>query len=341
MNFQAVFCTVFDKNYLFQGVTLYRSLERALPSFKLYCLALDAPSVDTLQKLQLRSLSVVTLADLPQDQVQEIRNVASYGQFCWAMQPLICKYVLDQGNPHSTYIEADAYFFSSPVPLLQEIGNYSACVAPHWYSSSNLGLEAIAGKYCTHFNYFKNDTPGREVLEYWRTQCFLYRKEKPLYYPGQLALNDWPSLFPQVYELKNRGAGVAPWNVQQYVLGANQKNQNTCPTVDGNDVIFYHYHQLVYTTHGQLELGLYPLSDKIIETFYAPYVRALVEAEKLVKAVNPHFKYKREVPPPPSILQSLLSANLNLFKKATQPLRRKLKGNYNVFPLSFFGIKNG
>lgn len=330
---EPIFCTVFDKNYLFQGLTLYRSLEKVLPRFKLYCLALDEVSVTTIQKLNLKNLLILELSDLNQNHVNEIRALTSYGQFCWSMQPLTCLAVLNLEESHVTYIEADAYFFSSPIPLLQEMEGKAASVAPHWYSSRYLKYEAISGLYCTHFNFFRNTPEGRECLEYWRELNFRYRKEKPLSYPGQLGLNDWTTRFKQVGELKNRGAGVAPWNIQNYRISIDFTGK---PMVDGKEVIFYHFHQFSKCSDGTFECGHYPLSDSAMNAFYKPYVIELLESMEQVHRVDPDFHNIRVVSQPPSVMEAILSGSLEKLKKATQKFRRILKGTYNVHPEEFF-----
>lgn len=43
-------------------------------------------------------------------------------------------------------------------------------------------------------------------------------KEHDDSFGDQMYLNNWPLIFDNVYEVQNKGAGVAPWNITQYKL---------------------------------------------------------------------------------------------------------------------------
>lgn len=321
-----VFCTVFDKNYLYQGVVLYRSLLSHSPDFVLYCLALDEVAVKTLESLQYPHLKVVSLSQLNQGWIEWIKQRTTYGQFCWSMQPVLCHYILEIGEPSVTYLEADSCFFSNPEPLFQELSQDSISLSPHWFTPKFEYLGEQSGKYCTQFNYFKNDDHGRACLEYWREQNFEYRKELPYEVPGQYCLNYFEEKFKGVHVLTNRGAGVAPWNVQQYTLST----KDGVPQVNGKPVIFYHFHQLGSYLEEYFDLGTYPLSETAIDLFYRPYLKELRRVEVEVRVKFPDFNFKKRILAPPSIFKSLFTADLNCLKKAVRGFQRKWFGNYNV-----------
>lgn len=321
-----IFCTIFDKNYLFQGIALFRSLKKTVPNFKLYCLALDPICEAMLRKLAYPKLVVVSLSDFNPETLTTIKSRASHGQFCWTTQPMLCQYVLKKGEASVTYLESDSWFFSSPDPLFQEIGELSISLSPHAYTPMFRIHEAESGKFCTQFNYFKNDANGIACVESWLENCLKYRADKPYAFPGQLCLNDWEDQFKGVLVLSHKGEGVAPWNVQKYVIDRKQEQVR----IDESPLIFYHFHQLMKTGDDSFDLGDYPLPNEAIEWIYKPYMKELLEVEKTLLKVDPEFKYSRIKPTAPKLLNSILTFKPSEVKKSLRAIKKRLKGVHNV-----------
>jgi hypothetical protein len=170
------------------------------------------------------------------------------------------------------------------------------------------------------------------VLNYWKSSCLQYTGEKPLVYPGQTSLDDWPERFDGVHVLEHPGAGVAPWNIQHRKV----ESPNSAPHVDGTPVVFYHFHQYGRYENGAHELGSYPLSTQIIESIYGPYVRAIEAAEQEVRALDPGFSHRRTYRNNKSFGEILKSATGQDFLEYIRILKRKIRGTYNVFPDEYF-----
>jgi hypothetical protein len=331
-----IYCTLFDKNYLYQGVALYQSLVRHAGNFKLYALCMDQAAYTMLGKMNLENLIALRVEDMLTPQLEEVRSLTTHGQFCWVCQPIICKYILDRFNVEMvTYLESDSLFFSSPEPLFDEMADRSVTLVPHNYAPEFDNSEA-AGIFCVQFNAFKNNAVGREVLEYWKEWCFKYRKSAPLEYPGQTSLDNWPIQFQGIAVIKHIGAGVAPWNVSGYKLTM----ENSIPLVNDEPVVFYHYHQYGRFKNGDHELGNYPFNQDVIDYFYSPYVAELRLAEMSVHRLDPTFVYRREYQASYIFLNMLRSLSLISIKEYLSKFKRKLRGSYNILPDSYFNQKN-
>jgi hypothetical protein len=203
------YCTLFDKNYLYQGVALYQSLVRHAGDFKLYVLCMDEISYSVLHGMRLDNLIPLRVEDILTESLKEVRNRTTHGQFCWVCQPVICQYILKHFKVDLiTYLESDSLFFSSPEPIFDEMGSNSVTLVPHNYSSE-FDNSKTAGTFCVQFNAFKNDQIGSAVLEYWKEWCFKYDKSEPLQYPGQTNLDHWTEKFDNVAVIHNVGAGMA------------------------------------------------------------------------------------------------------------------------------------
>jgi hypothetical protein len=326
------FCTLFDKNYLYQGVALHRSLVRHAGDFRLYALCMDSTAFAVIEKLRCETLTPVHVDELLTAEVEAVRRRTTHGQFCWVCQPLICQYVLDHFDVDMvTYLESDSLFFSNPEVLFDEIGPRSVSLSPHNYSAEFQNAD-LSGKFCTQFNAFRNDAVGRAVLAHWTASCFRYDKSAPRAFPGQTELDDWPERFEGVAVIRHPGAGVAPWNIRGYRLNGTGET----PTVNGVPVVFYHYHQYGRFKNGAHELGGYPLTRDVVDCFYRPYVAAVREAERAVHAVDPTFMFRREYENGSTLSEVLRSFSVPRLTAYLQVLKRKLRGRYNVFPDAYF-----
>ena len=308
-------------------MALYRSLVKTVKEFKLYVLCMDQLAYDMIVKIGKTDLIPVNLSEIEDDETLIVKGRTTHGQFCWVCQPLICTYILDQFKVDMvTYLEADSIFFSDPAVLFKELEGYSVSLVAHRYTPRFDNTKS-AGKYCVQFNAFRNNSEAREVLAYWRKSCFKYTKDKPTYYPGQTSLDDWPKLFKGIKEIVHIGAGVAPWNVQQYALGTSREGI----TVNDVPLIFYHYHQYCRYEDGSHELGNYPLTKGVINNIYVPYIKELDKVEKWVQSIDPTFIYKRELKRPKTFVHIMLAYLSDDLKMYVNTLLRKIKGTYNVY----------
>jgi len=326
------YCTLFDKNYLYQGVALHDSLLATTRNFKLYALAMDDDAYAMLQKLNRDTLIPVKLDQLLTEEVCVIRGQTTHGQFCWVNQPLICEYLLDYYQLEMvTYLESDSYFFSDPELLFEELGSDSVSLVPHNFSSEFDNTES-AGRFCVQFNAFRNDGRARAVLADWKAANFQYHKTDPRAYPGQTCLDDWPVKYSGVKVIENCGAGVAPWNVRGYILGES----SGAPTVNGRPVVFYHFHQYGRLISGEHDLGSYPMTSDVIDMFYRPYIQALRRSKAAVINADPLFKHQRFFKEYVRLSDLFGAPSIEKFSSFIGGVKRKLRGRFNVFPDNYF-----
>jgi hypothetical protein len=293
---------------------------------------MDSEAYGFIVKAALPHLVPIEVSNLCTPEVAEVRERTTHGQFCWVCQPLICSYILDVYKVDMvTYLEADSLFFNNPEPLYDELNDYSVSLVSHRFPPHN-DQSSVSGKYCVQFNAFKNDDVSRKVLEYWKSCCLRYTRDKLTCYPGQTALDDWPERFSGVVEISHLGAGIAPWNVMQYEL----TRHNATVEVNGQPAIFYHYHQYLRYKNGSHELGNYKLSDSVIEYFYKPYILLLADVQQWACSIDPLFVYRREAESPKTLIQAMSSLCINDVKEWLYHAKRKYMGTYNVYPAQHF-----
>jgi len=319
------YCTLFDKNYMIYGLALHASLLRhhAQP-FRLYMLAMDKTCEAALRKLELENVVVVALEEIVTPDKAWMHERMTFGQICWTSQPLLCKYVLARGADEVTYLEADSYFFADPQVLFDEVGARSVSLVPHAYAPGH-DQTATSGVFCVQFNLFRNDAPGRELLEVWEQACMQYTKERSGWYPGQLCMDAWPERSAAVCVVQNPGAGVAPWNVSRYRIGGTP----AAPTVDGRPVVFYHFHELAFMGDGAFFLSSYALGRDAIDVIYRPYLEELASLWRQLRVKLPGFDHCKSFRSP-GLWSSLASLDRKRWRAYLKYLLLRTKGRRNI-----------
>lgn len=295
-NTTMVFCTLFDKNYLDKGLALYYSMNKHMKSYRLYIFAFDKITYDILEQMDLENVVVIFINDIDDDELWNVKSERTEGEFCWTCTPVIIKHVLTRfGEKWCTYLDADCYFFSSPAKELKKLidSGKSVGIVEHRFKEDGGYARYIKrnGKYCVQFNTFLNNKQGMEVLNEWRKNCIKWchaRYENGLF-GDQLYLNSWCNDYNCIYEVKNHGIGMAPWNINNYSLKAKGKSlifENDV-TKENFKLIYYHFHAVKYLNKNIVFLSIWKGKKrdhyKKIRIIYGEYL-------KIIKAIRRYLK---------------------------------------------------
>ncbi len=308
------FCTLFDSNYLTRGLALYRSLEATGTDFQLFIFAFDDLAYDMLTRLSLSRATIISMDEFEDERLRRIKGTRTQGEYCWTCSCFSIKYVLEHYHlPEVTYLDSDIYFFATPDILLKEFDASGAdvLITGHRYTP-RYDQTATSGKYCVQFMTFKNNANGMQVLNWWCNRCdeWCYARFEDGKFGDQKYLDDWPERFQGVHELQHIGGGAAPWNIQQYLVTAG-------PQVDGQPVVFYHFHNLRLFDH-QADLSSYQLSKSVRELIYRPYLVALADIYQYLQRQGfPNFR------------QGILEWDAGRVHTVLRKLRRSLHGINN------------
>lgn len=302
---------------------MYESLVRQSNRFHLYVFAFDNQSLELLRQLQLPHLTVISLSEFEDEQLLAVKPSRSRGEYCWTSTPSTILYVLERfGLDHCTYLDADLYFFADPAVLLKELGTQSVLITAHRFSAPYADA-LLNGKYCVQFMTFRSDVAGLRVLHWWRQACldWCYNRLEDGKFGDQKYLDDWTTRFEGVHELRHLGGGVAPWNVQQYLLHLRNGKLHGREDVSGTifPVIFYHFHGLRFLQHNRIDLCEYDLADSIEHFIYRPYLRHL---DDLTFRLRQHFTALR---PHEEVIPS------NNLSGYVHNLERKIRGHYHIY----------
>jgi len=287
------FCTLFDTNYLSRGIALYNSIKSHCDNFHLFIFAFNDKCYEILNNLKLEHSTIISLEEFEDQELLKVKPTRSNAEYCWTSTPATILYVLEHFNVDScTYLDADLFFYSSPKPIFDEMGEASILITEHRYSPQ-YNKEIKSGKYCVQFVTFKNDDYGLNALKWWRDRCieWCYARFEEGKFGDQLYLDDWTERFKGVHVLKHLGGGIAAWNVQQYCFDYVNNKLIGIKKSSGKkfEVIFYHFHYLRFFKNGKIELGRRLLSNSILNIFYKPYIQHLDKIKKQIQKIDNSF----------------------------------------------------
>ena len=286
------FCTYFDRNYLYKGLTMCRSLKKHLPESRLWILCFDDTTYENMQKLDLPNIKLIHHTDFEDDELLKAKSNRNLVEYYWTCTPALPLYLLKKypEMQYITYLDADLYFFNDPSSAFKELDDDSIFITEHRYSNNIARNLYRNGRYNVQFIIFRNNITGMEALEWWKKRCIEWcyiRKEKGKF-GDQKYLDDWKERFPNVCVSISKGIGLAPWNVGRYFITIRDGKLY----VDEDILMFYHFHDFIILKSGYYRLTHEKLSDVTKRLIYSIYIDEIENSIKLVKRVDPSFKYE-------------------------------------------------
>jgi hypothetical protein len=280
------YCTYFDRGFLPQGLALWESLRQHDSSAVLWVLALDAETKLALSHVPSDALRVVPLLSLEADDsaLGVAKANRSRVEYYFTLTPCWLSWLLAH-HPEIrllTYLDADLFFFGSPLPLFSALESSFAnvLITSHRLPRGLLHYERH-GRYNVGVLSFRNDPTARACLDDWRARCleWCYDRLEDGKYADQKYLDAWPErLGNGLLVLDHPGVNLAPWNWVGHTLSVD----NGRVTVDGEPLIIFHFAGLrrlgnALWNSGQLDYGVMP--RPIRTAIYGPYLSAVQRAE--------------------------------------------------------------
>lgn len=215
------YVTLFDANFLPQGLCLYYSLVRHGGDFVLWVLCLDRQCLATLQLLNLPRLRLLDLADLETPELLAVKSTRSRAEYCWTLTPFTHRFVFESDDTAKrvTYLDADMFFLKSPRIIFEELeaSGKSVLITDHAYAPA-YDQSAEAGQYCVQFTTFTRIS-AEPVRKWWEDRCIEWCKAK--YEDGKFGdqkyIESFELLFPKlVHVLQSFDLFLAPWNACRF-----------------------------------------------------------------------------------------------------------------------------
>lgn len=310
------FCTLFDINFIFQGLSMYKSLEAACKDdFMLYIFAFCDKSYEILNKLNLKNVKIISLNELEEGipVLLKAKPTRTKGEYCWTCASATILYCLKTLKlEQCTYLDADLFFYSSPKALLDEMKDNSILITEHRYTPHYDQTET-SGKYCVQFMSFKNTNDGLTALNWWVNSCieWCFNRFEDGKFGDQKYLDDWTERFKGVHVLYNLGGGVAPWNVQQYKIYSKKKQLYVKDAVQNTPMVFYHFHNIKINDNLICYSG-YDIDRNVLKLLYKPYTKKLIEINN---SLRKNFKDIKPIKPAKPVKKPLSKVIKNLRKQ--------------------------
>lgn len=290
------FCTLFDSNYIDKGMALYQSLQNKTTDFNLFIFCLDDKCFEILSALKWDKVTLIHYSAIESPELLKIKERRSRAEYCWTCTPIIIEYVLDKYDvPNCTYLDSDLFFFSDPQILFDEIAaaKADAVIVEHRFKKDARYTDNIKkyGKYCVQFNFFNSTKNGRNILSKWKEQCMeccSYNKKEG-FMGDQKYLEAWEIEFENIHELQYLGGGVAPWNLKQYRIKAEDYILEEIETKTSFKLVFYHFQNIRYISNTVVNINSQSHNKILKNKIYIPY---LVQLEKNKILLEERFRLK-------------------------------------------------
>ncbi len=308
------FVTIFDSNFMPQGLALHSSMMRHIKSFCLWIICVDESCHRLLKSLQLPNVKLIPLADVETDELKAVKGHRTTGEYCWTLTPFSPSFVFlkDPDVLRVTYIDADLWFRGPPDEMIDEFleSRKSVLITEHAFAPE-YDQSTTSGKYCVQFITFER-VKSAKVIDWWQKACidWCFSRVEDGKFGDQKYLDLWPMLFKDhVHILSNKELILAPWNATRYPI---------------TNSLVWHFHQFRIVKMSGLGLifhyGTYYLPKVVRKEIYGSYTRDVRSSIKALTDVGWVLKGQKKLSlfdylkTYIAILFPMLSANIQVDK---------------------------
>lgn len=281
------YCTYFDHNYLSRALLTIESLRRFEAKTPIYVLTLSDLCEAILRELALPDVEIVPLARLEQayPELASLKQERKLIEYYFTLSPFLPHYLFSHITADRiTYIDGDLYFFSSPRPLLDSLGEASVAITPHRFSF----------EYQNHVQYglfnvawitYRRCAEGLDCLNTYKAECtaWCYDRVEDGRFGDQKYLDAWPSRYPHLKVIEHKGFNLAIWNVHNYMIRLKDNNV----MIDDDPLVFYHYASTQLLPDGRVHIPVLQRGGRskaaLVEHVLNPYARRLEEEHRVLQ----------------------------------------------------------
>ncbi len=274
------FVTLFDSNFLPQGLALHLSLNRCFKeSYKLWILCLDDQVFDFLKIFNLNNVELLKLSELETPELLIAKSTRTLREYYWTLTPFTFSFVFqsDSDINRVTYLDADTWLLQEPTKIFTEFNRSkkSILITEHAYAIEH-DQSQESGKYCVQFVTFTRGD-GEKVRQWWQERCleWCYARHEEGKFGDQKYLENFLELFPEgVHVAEKLSSFMAPWNATRF---------------PHDNAVLWHFHGLrIIKLFGiaRVYFGDYYLPKEVIQKVYLRYLADLQVIFDLLKKHN-------------------------------------------------------
>lgn len=283
------FCVISGKEYCLKVIALHHSLQRHCQIFNLWICCMDSFTFMLMKKLNLKNVHLLQVEVIEDDNLRKVKKDRKLNEYCWTIKAPLVEYLLTTYDIEKMiYCDGDLYFFSDPVPILNEWGERSVFLCPQrdldW-------VEQKYGRFQAGLIGFKKDQYGMESLKWWKSRCLEWcsHEEKNGQYGDQKYLDNFPLFFQKVKISGHLGIDAAPWNIiynNNYKITKNDQSI----LIEDDPLVVFHFACLTIYDNEKFDLwslGKLKIQSTIINEIYVPYLDEIRSVMKEINAVEP------------------------------------------------------
>jgi hypothetical protein len=270
------FVTLFDINFIPQGIGLWKSLGKHHDHFILWIIAMDAECEILLKQLQLKDVRVLLIDDYMNEQLRMAKSNRSNVEFFWTVTPFTPTMIFDfdPSVQRITYIDADVFILRDVLGVFVdfECSGASVLLTEHAFSPDH-DASKLVGRFCVQFMTF-NRHKSRPVLEWWQERCLELCPAIPIdgKFGDQKYLDDFPALFGElIYVHPRRSEFQGPWNSARFPY---------------SEALVFHMQGFRILGIGLFEVGGYPIPRPTLKNVYVEYANDIVRTMSVMANFN-------------------------------------------------------
>ena len=313
---EQIYVTHFDFNYLQHFLALYSSIREHSPQTYVVALCIDNQAYEYLSSENLVQCTCHLFPSFFNNDIHLALINRSKVELIWTLTPytLLLTAQLYPETPLITYIDADMFLLSNPLPLTNRFlsSGKDILFTNHNYPSHS-SQSILSGIFCVQYLTIRNPD-ALDIVSEWFNLCLTYcpLKPAPELFGDQKYLDYlFQKHASRVYVTKDQPDLQAPWNMSLF---------------KPEDAIAFHFHSFrMYPFY--VKLCDYQIPSASYEYFYKPYIAALpLKTYVLSSQLNSLLS---------SFIFSLLLKSLSLVPRRVRPsfyYRFKTFGFRTIFP---------
>ena len=289
-----IFCTYLDHNYLSRAMLTFRSLRRFEPNTPIYVLALSELCEAILRELALPNVEIIPLAELESayPELASVKPTRKLIEYYFTLSPFLPHFLFSRTTADRiTYIDGDLYFYTSPRPVLDTLGEASVAITPHRFSF-DFRNHHIFGRFNVAWLTYRRCAEGLDCLNTYRADCtaWCYDRVEDGRFGDQKYLDSWPGRYPSLKIIEHKGFNLANWNIHNYMI----RLKNGAVMIDDDPLIFFHFASAQIRPDGNYEVIVQHRGGRskavLFDYVVNPYIRELEEESRSLRRRFPALR---------------------------------------------------
>jgi hypothetical protein len=221
-------------------------------------LALSELCETILRDLALPHVEVIPLAALESayPELASLKAARKTIEYYFTLSPFLPHYLFSTTDADRiTYIDGDLYFFTSPRPVLDSLGDASVAITPHRFSFE-FRNHLIYGRFNVAWITYRRCPEGLACLDTYKAECTAWCFDRPEdgRFADQKYLDAWPQRYPSLRIIEHKGFNLATWNTHNYMI----RVKNNVVMIDDDPLVFYHFASTQMLPDGGVRVPVLP-----------------------------------------------------------------------------------